>query len=75
MRRLYNKEYCEYDNFFNDVLEHLFYNGLGSENSGDVYSKLNSKIPFLNGGLFSPINDYNWQETDIVIENKFIENM
>ena len=75
MRRLYNKEYCEYDNFFNDVLEHLFYNGLGSENSGDVYSKLNSKIPFLNGGLFSPINDYNWQETDIVIENKFIENI
>ena len=40
-----------------------------------MYSKLNSKIPFLNGGLFSPINDYNWQETDIVIENKFIENI
>ena len=25
--------------------------------------------------MFSPINDYNWQETDIVIENKFIENI
>tara|TARA_Y100001970_G_scaffold8944_1_gene10388 strand:+ start:3814 stop:7212 length:3399 start_codon:yes stop_codon:yes gene_type:complete len=75
MKRLYNKEYCKYDNFFNDVLEHLFYNGLGSYNNGDVFSKLNCKIPFLNGGLFSPINDYNWQETDIVIDDKFIKDI
>ena len=75
MRRLYNKEYCEYDNFFNDVLEHLFYNGLGSPHNGDLFSMLDCKIPFLNGGLFTPINDYNWQETDIVIGNKFIENI
>ncbi len=73
IRNLFNKKYCQYNNFFNDVLEHLFYNGLGTENSDNYFSLLDCKIPFLNGGIFEPLNDYNWQETDIIIEDKTIE--
>jgi len=73
LRNLFNKKYCHYNNFFNDVLEHLFYNGLGTENSDNYFSLLDCKIPFLNGGIFEPLNNYNWQETDIIIENKTIE--
>ena len=73
IRNLFNKKYCQYNNFFNDVLEHLFYNGLGTENSDNYFSLLDCKIPFLNGGIFEPLNNYNWQETDIVIEDKTIK--
>jgi hypothetical protein len=73
IRNLFNKKYCQYNNFFNDVLEHLFYNGLGTENSDNYFSLLDCKIPFLNGGIFEPLNNYNWQETDIIIEDKTIE--
>ena len=31
--------------------------------------KIRCKMPFLNGGLFEPINGYNWYETDILIKN------
>tara|TARA_Y100001980_G_C14554932_1_gene342424 strand:- start:49 stop:3399 length:3351 start_codon:yes stop_codon:yes gene_type:complete len=73
IRNLFNKKYCQYNNFFNDVLEHLFYNGLGTENSDNYFSLLDCKIPFLNGGIFEPLNNYNWQETDIVIEDEVVE--
>ena len=73
IRNLFNKQYCDYNNFFNDVLEHLFYNALGNENPDDYFSRLNCKIPFLNGGIFEPINGYNWIETDIKISNKIVE--
>lgn len=73
IRNLFNKKYCDYNNFFNDVLEHLFYNGLGTENPDNYFSLLDCKIPFLNGGIFEPLNNYNWQETDILIEDKVIE--
>lgn len=73
IRNLFNKKYCQYNNFFNDVLEHLFYNGLGTENSDNYFSLLDCKVPFLNGGIFEPLNNYNWQETDIIIEDKNIE--
>ncbi|MFQ5445266.1 MAG: class I SAM-dependent DNA methyltransferase, partial [Nitrospinales bacterium] len=69
MRRLFDKSFVQYKNFFNDVLEYLFYEALATERPGDVYSRFNCKIPFLNGGLFEPMNDYNWQETDICIDN------
>ncbi len=70
MRRLFEKEIASYDNFFNDILEPLFYEALAIDR-GDVsfYSRFNCKIPFLNGGLFEPINGYNWEETDILLKN------
>ena len=69
MRRIFEKKYTQYDNFFNHVLEPLFYEALATERPGDYYSRFNCKIPFLNGGLFEPIGEYNWQETDILIHN------
>lgn len=69
LRRLFEKEYTDYQNFFNDVLEPLFYEALATERRNDSYSRFNCKIPFLNGGLFEPINDYSWDETDICIDN------
>ena len=72
MRRLFNGKYGDYDNFFNDMLEPLFYQALANDRSADndYYDKFKCKIPFLNGGLFEPINEYNWVKTDILIENK-----
>src|SRR3989344_1828398 len=59
----------DYDNFFNDILESLFYEALATERDDDYYRHFDCKIPFLNGGLFEPINDYNWRETDLLIDN------
>ncbi|MCK4307007.1 N-6 DNA methylase, partial [candidate division WOR-3 bacterium] len=69
LRQLFEKQFTQYDNFFNDVLEPLFYEALATERTNDYYSRFNCKIPFLNGGLFEPIGDYNWQETDILFNN------
>lgn len=70
LQRLYRKEIVPYDNFFDDLLEPLFYEALAIERYDDYYSPFKCKIPFLNGGLFEPINGYNWQETDIHIRNE-----
>ena len=64
---------AEGNNFFNDVLEPLFYEGLSEEVSDDHYSMFNYKVPFLNGGLFEPINNYNWRDTDIILDNSIFE--
>ena len=35
-----------------------------------MYDEYNGiKIPFLNGGLFSPVQDYNWRKTNFNIPN------
>jgi hypothetical protein len=67
----------KYDNFFNEILEPLFYDALANPRYGDdgYYVHFNCKIPFLNGGLFEPINDYDWAGTDIKIDNSIFENI
>jgi hypothetical protein len=69
LRRLFDKEIVHYDNFFNDILEPLFYEALATERDDDYYRLFECKIPFLNGGLFEPINDYDWAGTEIVLDN------
>lgn len=75
-RKLFNKEFGDYQNFYNDILEPLFYEALRTDRSADdhYYSKFNCKIPFLNGGLFDPLNDYDWVNTDIIISNELFSN-
>jgi len=73
LRRLFNKEIVNYDNFFNDILERLFYEALATERDDDYYRLFKCKIPFLNGGLFEPINDYDWAGTEIVLDNFIFE--
>jgi adenine-specific DNA-methyltransferase len=76
LNELYNKyksKKIKGTNFYNDILEPIFYDALN--NPEDFYEKLNCKMPFLNGGLFEPINNYNWYETNIVISDQIIENI
>ncbi len=63
-------------NFFNDYLEPLFYEALRMDRSHDdhYYSRFNCKIPFLNGGLFDPIGNYDWVHTDINLPNELFSN-
>ena len=59
-------------NYFNDYLEILFYDTLNNARSEKVdrnYSDhFESKIPFLNGGLFEP--QYDWKKSFIYLDNK-----
>lgn len=65
----------QYTNFFNEILEPLFYDALSNPRPGDdgYYVHFKCKIPFLNGGLFEPINDYDWAGPDITIDNSVFE--
>jgi len=74
LRELFEKRHGTYNNFFNDILEPLFYEALARERDGDFYSRFDCKIPFLNGGLFDPINDYDWVHTDIFLPNDLFSN-
>ena len=74
LRATFNKKFRGYDNFFNDILEPLFYNAFASsERDNDYYGTLDCRIPFLNGGLFEPIGGYDWVQTDITIDNRIFE--
>jgi type I restriction-modification system DNA methylase subunit len=75
MRRLAKGEYRKYDNFFNEILEPLFYESLALKRDADDWCKrFNCRIPFLNGGLFEPIGNYDWHKTDVVIPNRLFTN-
>lgn len=76
LRELFEKKHGDYKNFFNDILEPLFYEALRIDRSHDdgYYSRFDCKIPFLNGGLFDPIGNYDWVRTDILIPDKLFSN-
>ena len=61
-------------NYFNDYLEPLFYKALAKEHPDDYYNDFDCRIPFLNGGLFEPIQDYDWVNTEIIIPNEVFTN-
>jgi len=71
-----DKNVCATNNFFNDILEPLFYEALRIDRShdDDYYSRFNCKIPFLNGGLFDPIGNYDWVHTDIHLPDELFSN-
>lgn len=76
LRLLFNKELIGYKNFFNDIMEPLFYEALRIDRShdDDYYSRFNCKIPFLNGGLFDPIGNYDWVHIDIHLPDELFSN-
>ena len=78
LRELFEKKHGGYNNFFNDILEPLFYEALriGEERKQDdyYYSRFNCKIPFLNGGLFDPIGNYDWVHTDMLLPDSLFSN-
>ncbi|OYD17567.1 hypothetical protein CH333_00110 [candidate division WOR-3 bacterium JGI_Cruoil_03_44_89] len=78
LRTLFIRSKNEHKNFFNDYLEILFYNTLNNPRQTEVdpsYSRdFDCRIPFLNGGLFEPIQGYDWQYTDILLPNELFSN-
>lgn len=74
LRNLFNSKYLKYKNFYNDILEPLFYDALALDRSHlDHWNDhFQCKIPFLNGGLFD--NKYNWHETEIELSNDLFSN-
>jgi type I restriction-modification system DNA methylase subunit len=75
LRRLEKGEYGDYENYFNDLLEPLFYDTLATDRGHEAWDKrFNCRIPFLNGGLFEPLSDYNWKKADIILSNKLFTN-
>ena len=76
MRDLFERCKKNKQNYFNDYLEPLFYEALRLDRSHDdhYYRNFDCKIPFLNGGLFDPINGYDWVNTDIVFDNSLFSN-
>ena len=75
LRRLADGEYGKYDNFFNDILEPLFYDTLATDRGHEAWcNRFNCRMPFLNGGLFEPLGDYDWLKTDIILPNKLFTN-
>ncbi|OLA95020.1 MAG: hypothetical protein BHW64_00780 [Candidatus Melainabacteria bacterium LEY3_CP_29_8] len=74
LRNLFEGKYGSYNNFFNNILEHLFYEALASDRGPSAwFDKLNCRIPFLNGGLFEPVNGYEYQKTDLTIDNNLFK--
>lgn len=76
LRELFEKKHGDYKNFFNDILEPLFYEALRIDRSHDdhYYRLFDCKIPFLNGGLFDPMGNYDWVKTEILLANDLFSN-
>ena len=75
MRRLFNFAVQKNSNFYNDVLEPLFYDALNRNRGEQGYCPaLHCRIPFLSGGLFEPIDGYDWEHNDFSIPNEVFSN-
>lgn len=61
--------------FYDKYLEPLFYATL-NRNRGELgYSPiLHCRVPFLSGGLFEPIDGYDWEHTDFNIPDEIFSN-
>ena len=68
LRQLANGTYGRYSNFFNDALEPLFYDTLATDRGHEAFcQRFKCRIPFLNGGLFEPLNGYDWRKTEMLL--------
>jgi hypothetical protein len=76
LRDLYKKAKAENKNFFDKYLKHLFYEALNRDHSDNdhYHSLFDSRIPFLNGGLFEPYHDYDWSKKDIELPDSLFQN-
>ncbi len=74
VRKIFDKAVNMQKNFFDDFLEPFFYEGLNSSRKNQYFGLFNSKIPFLNGGLFEPLDGYNWKVAKFKIDNSIFSN-
>ena len=74
LRSLFTKAVNNGENYFDAYLEHLFYEALAIKRPDSYFERLGCRIPFLNGGLFEPIQGYKWDEYKIMIPNDIFSN-
>ena len=74
LRNKFSECIKEKKNFFNDFLEYLFYDGFNKENVENYVSEIKSKVPYLNGGLFEELFNYDWKKEYIEIPNSIFSN-
>lgn len=75
LKQIFDQCVSDNKNFFNDILEPLFYKGFSEDSQDDHYYTFGYRIPFLNGGLFEPINGYDWIKTDVYLDNQIFQNI
>lgn len=75
MRRLFETSDRKGANFYDDYLEPLFYEALNVNRGDQGYDPaLHCRIPFLSGGLFEPIDGYDWKHNHFAIPNEIFSN-
>lgn len=74
IRHIFTQAKIEHKNFFDDYLEYFFYKGLNEKRENQFFPLFNCKIPFLNGGLFEPLNNYRWSSAHFEIPNSLFSN-
>ncbi|MBI5436682.1 MAG: N-6 DNA methylase [Nitrosomonadales bacterium] len=75
LRELFDGKFGTYKNFFNDILEPLFYDTLATDRGHEAWcNTFQCRIPFLNGGLFEPLAGYDWENTEITLPNTLLTN-
>ncbi len=75
MRRLFETSEKKGANFFEAFLEPLFYDALNVNRGEQGYDPaLHCRIPFLSGGLFEPIDGYEWKHNNFGIPNELFSN-
>ena len=74
IRRIFENCKDRNKNFFDDYLEPFFYDGLNHKRKNQYFGLFNCKIPFLNGGLFEPLDNYDWKIAKFNIKNAVFSN-
>lgn len=75
VRNMFRKSRLDHkDNFFDEYLEPFFYSGLNEKRENQYFALFNCKIPFLNGGLFEPLNNYRWSSAQFNIPDEMFSN-
>lgn len=75
MRQAFDFAKEEKKPFYECILKSLFYDSL-NKNRGELsyYPVLHCRVPFLSGGLFEPIDGYDWKNTHFNIPDEFFSN-
>lgn len=76
LRGIFQKCDEEGRNFHEDYLEPLFFDALAIDRRSetDYYEMLDSRVPFLNGGLFEPLDGYDWRKVALPLPNSLFSN-
>ena len=76
MRKLFEIAEKKNQNFFDELLEPLFYDALNVNRGEQGYCPaLHCRIPFLSGGLFEPMDGYDWEHNNFDIPNEVFSNV